>query len=889
MPVKGDTQINNFVGGLITEASPLTFPANASIDGRNFKLKRDGTIERRLGIDYEDGYTLHNTGLTTEQLQSGRQAFFHWPTPNGNTDVDIGIVQVDGLFFFVDLFTDAPSSNLLNQGNSLDIGLLDDSVVDFTIINNQVAVVSQALSNPFLLSYDAATDVVSIETAPLQIRDIYGVNDGLAPGERPTTISPEHEYNLRNQGWSADIVATCGGGPLGCMFATLGVYPSNSDTWSLGKIADVSSADVDKFDPETLEKNSFDIGRAARGHYIIDLYDRGNSRTLESGITLPLSDRELGRVSAVESYAGRLFYSGITSKVVSGDSLSPNLSGAVLYSQVARSNGDLVKCYQEADPTSPTSNDQVDTDGGVIQIAGAVDIVKLMTIKTSLFVFASNGVWQIRGDDGGFKSTDFQVNKISSIGVFSPESIVEANGIIFFWAKSGIYSLTPNAVDSTTFDTANVTISTIQKGYNSLPDLMKKNAKGYYDLKENRIRWLFRSDVPETIVVPDPPVPIVPPTVLGSPSDLVLDRQQPMIARVSDTKAFVLYRSNAANQMYYRIVTTDTDNNVTVGAENTVKAASTIISMAVVGLTDDRILLVYRDVSTGTTTNAMVGTVSGDTTTFGTPVAVGTVHNGDLGRGVYDLRKINDTRVILGSTNPTNLRPNAQIIDVTLGGTITFGAIAIGTTFNTTTTKIAVLSETAGIVATGGAFTNTQATTEHFTISGTTITFNGTTAAFSNVTQYPSGSHQFFLGDIVETSASTAHMAGAATVIDGGTTHGWSSMTLEVDGAGLITSSTILLENTETSSPTTSRSSLLFHSNQIVRLGRTATITPNAADLGIYAGGTTPARTRTQTLDTETTVDHPTSASLTAFQLVQAYTLIPAGTPSIRIVAHTIT
>ena len=56
MPAKGDTQINNFVGGLVTEASPLTFPAGASLDEVNMKLIRNGSRQRRLGLDYEDNY-----------------------------------------------------------------------------------------------------------------------------------------------------------------------------------------------------------------------------------------------------------------------------------------------------------------------------------------------------------------------------------------------------------------------------------------------------------------------------------------------------------------------------------------------------------------------------------------------------------------------------------------------------------------------------------------------------------------------------------------------------------------------------------------------------------------------------------------------------------------
>ena len=58
MPQSNQTgEFNTFVGGLVTEASPLTFPENASIDEANFELDRNGSRSRRLGMDYEEGLT----------------------------------------------------------------------------------------------------------------------------------------------------------------------------------------------------------------------------------------------------------------------------------------------------------------------------------------------------------------------------------------------------------------------------------------------------------------------------------------------------------------------------------------------------------------------------------------------------------------------------------------------------------------------------------------------------------------------------------------------------------------------------------------------------------------------------------------------------------------
>lgn len=771
MPTKGDTQINNFVAGLITEASPLSFPPNASLDEVNFKLERDGSRERRLGLDFEDGYTLNATGFTDEQMAVSRQRFFHWPTPNGSNKVDIGIIQIGGALYFIDLYTAAPSSNLLNGGASVDSGLRGNVILNFAIINNRVAVVSEALPSPFLLSYDEDTDVVTAITNAVEIRDLYGVVDSLTPGERPTTLSPDHEYNLRNQGWDTKIVTTCGNDVLQCTKDTIGVYPSNSDTWSLGKIADVTNADVDKYDPETLKKNSFDIGQAARGHFIIDLYDRGSSRRVKSGVNVSKTDRESGLLSTVESYAGRLFYSGIRSKVLAGDTRSPNLSGAVLFSQVGQSDDNLFKCYQEADPTSPTINDIVDTDGGVIQITGAVNIVKLMAVKTSLFVFSENGIWQIRGDEGGFRATSFQVDKVSSIGVISPESIVEANGTIFFWATSGIYTLTPNQVDNRTFDTTNLTINTIQRGYNALPDFIKRGAKGYYDLEQNRVRWLYNSDFAKVIGDPiDIPEPLAV-FQIGDPSSGASGRIQPETTRVNATTAMTIYGDSNVRNLYYRVDTIDTDTLVvTLGTETLL--VDTGINGGLRGYTinrlaDDRVVVISCE--TASETKARLVTFSGVTPTIGSPTVVNSVFGPLFTTATMRSAAIDSEHIIVRSRNLTNGVGSMQVVKV-VGSTITFGTVVSTVSNNHYNTRVAMLSTNAGIYSdqVQGGITQYNS---WFSVAGTTITLKNESVD-PGTADFPSGttSIQSLNPDVQKISTSQAVVVGSGVITNGSVT-----------------------------------------------------------------------------------------------------------------------
>ena len=492
---KDDVQINTFVKGFVTEASPLSFPPNASLDEVNFKLNRDGSRDRRLGIDFEDGFALNSTSYTADQLAVSTRSFYRWTNPNGARNIDIGVIQIGGYIFFANLLSDAPSSNLLNGGVPVNTGAPLDTIFDYALIGNYLIAVSPSLATPYLVSYNSTTDVISWETSAILVRDNVGVNDNLRVDERPTTLSKEHRYNLINQGWlPTGIESTCGAGvsPTDCTYNTFGVYPSNADVWTIGRIGDLADADVKKYDPNIAKRYLLNVGQVARGHFVINAFDRGTSRTASSGIAdLPV-DRETGRIRCVSTYAGRAWYSGILSDVDGGDNRSPNFNGAIFFSRILQTPIDLVRCYTEADPTNPDFNEVVDSDGGVLIIPEATIIVRLLAIKSSLFVFAENGVWEVRGDESGFRATSFQVNKIATIGVSSPKSIVEVNGQIFFWSIDGIYTLSPN--DQGSYDTTSISLGTIQQYYNNFPEKAKHGVKGYYDAANHKIRWLYYSD-----------------------------------------------------------------------------------------------------------------------------------------------------------------------------------------------------------------------------------------------------------------------------------------------------------------------------------------------------------------------------------------------------------
>ena len=491
MAQKAEAAYRSFVKGLITEANQLTFPDNASIDESNFVLNRDGSRSRRLGVDYESSYALTATGLTATDIKEGKQSFHVWESPDGDTTVSLGLVRIKDKIWFMNLLANAPSADLKNGGSPITIAGLSNNKIETSVINNKCVIVSKDLSAPVLLSYDKSSGNVSQSTITLEIRDIYGVDDSLFLDTRPTTLSNEHKYNLRNQGWNKNIVTSTGADAIDYTFTEIGQYPSNADNWTLGKISNTASADYEKYDPDVLVKNSFSNYQIAKGSFIIDAFERGADRMSKSDVTSGLpTDREEGNISTITSYAQRLFYSGIESSVSNGDARSPNYSGYIFFSKVIRNDEDLGKCHQEADPTDPGINDLIDTDGGSIQIPDITKVVKIIASQASVLVFAENGGWEIYGDTGGFIATSFQASKISTNGITNGDSVVNVNGNFIYWSKAGIYLLKPDQA-SGRFAAESISLTSIQTLYLEIPEIAKNFCKGLYDEKENRIRYLY--------------------------------------------------------------------------------------------------------------------------------------------------------------------------------------------------------------------------------------------------------------------------------------------------------------------------------------------------------------------------------------------------------------
>ncbi len=460
-----------FVAGLNTEAGYLTFPENAWLDGDNLIPGIDGSISRRVKLDFEASNS-YTTNFNTAVKETHAFTIHRWEAVGGNGTLNFIVVQQGATIHFYDTSGVSLSPNKKTFTIDLETyrvpnspNVFQTSPIAVAYGNGNLVIVS-ADTDPILVKYTVATDSITVTRLTLQIRDFYGVVDGLDTDERPATLSAEHNYNLLNQGWDTT--------KINAYFASQAVYPSNAQIWTSGKDAS------DNFDPTLLVKQDFGTSPAPKGRYVLDLFSR--DRTTASGVSSITTETENLRPSAVAFFAGRAWYSGIT---------SPTIGSWVVFSQVVDTDAKYAKCYQEADPTAEFISDLIQTDGGVVPIPEAGSIIKLVALQESLIVFAENGIWQILGDTSGFKADGYQVKKVTSFGASGPGGVVEFENTVSFWSASGIFFLSkdPNTGD---FVPQSMSLNKIQSLYTSISGQSKRFAQGFYDGENKKLIWMFQ-------------------------------------------------------------------------------------------------------------------------------------------------------------------------------------------------------------------------------------------------------------------------------------------------------------------------------------------------------------------------------------------------------------
>jgi hypothetical protein len=598
----GVADYNTFVQGLITEASPLTYPENASLDEENFELRRDGSRIRRLGVDYEqlEDYQLfwQNYGITGLAFMS-----YEWLGAGGRGEHDFAVVQTGRYVHFYGMYTASISQGYktsilidLEDFKAPETGESEVARAPISVgqVKGSLLITSEAIE-PIIVSYEPESETMTTEKIEIRIRDFIGLQDGLETDHRPTAgdNTSEHLYNLYNQGWNETNITS--------FFTAESVYPSNSDIMHLGKDS------TDTFVAAWLKKQFFGNTPAPRGKFTYNIFNReyknyeynaqfniasisyvassgqmvittATNHGLSAGDTFKLSgvqitltwdeaydsdtpgslvsrtrrvdgtsddtlnnktwtvqsstpstvtitwqtdidddsNRIFGwnakqskqlsftngkiktydtadvietkvenrRFQSIAGYASRVWYGGIN---------GGEWANHIFYSQIVERPDQVGLCYQEADPTSEHQSDLVDTDGGTIVIPEMDRCVALVPMGNSLFVFAENGVWKVSGIEGTFTATSYRVDKVSSVGVWGQHTIIPVENMIFYWAKGGIYSLSPSDVTNE-YSAQNISETSIQTLFNNYPAESKPYVKGHYDPAAKTIEWLIMTD-----------------------------------------------------------------------------------------------------------------------------------------------------------------------------------------------------------------------------------------------------------------------------------------------------------------------------------------------------------------------------------------------------------
>jgi hypothetical protein len=505
-------EVSNFVAGLVTEASPLTFPANASLDEDNFILNRDGSRQRRLGMDFEQDYQIINTTVSVPTEGNLATTSARWNNVGGDPEKNFIAVQIGNQLRIFDASMVPISSSVVFSYSFGDVEL--GKAFSYAAVDGSL-VIATGRKPVSVLTYQ--NGVITLEDKILYIRDQFGVTDissgiNLREGNnitvRPTVQTDGHIYNLRNQTWAlprkvVNIESVLD--PIGDFRNKLGAFPSNADNLTYALYPDANDTDdrlSERFNAVDIINSPIGTYPAPKGYFIIDAMARGTSRLAEYqklraynpqlifGVgTLP-ADTTPGGPSVISEYAGRVFYSGFSGEIIDADLNSPRMSSYVLFSQLVEDPTDITTCYQEGDPTSRETPDLLDTDGGFIRIEGAYDIVKLVNVGNALAVIAANGVWLIQGgSDYGFKATNYMTTKITTHGCDSPNSVIVIDNTFMFWSDDGIYNVAPNQFGD--YIAENITQKTIQKFYDAIDGLDRRDCKGTYDTYEKKVRWLY--------------------------------------------------------------------------------------------------------------------------------------------------------------------------------------------------------------------------------------------------------------------------------------------------------------------------------------------------------------------------------------------------------------
>lgn len=511
-------------GGLNTESSPLNIPQEDCLDVLNCNLNIDGSIERRRGVDYLGANTLGNYLVDVVGVQTDASSNYSMPIANSfvftgynadgtsNKYVLLKIGSEIRIYLYgaqIDLSnTDVPYTTI-----TLTDGEHTHYKTAFTAYRNFIFVINPKLTF-MILKY--VNGVFAREDSDIYIRDMRD-ND---PVKESVVKVGTGAYSCIKTHFSDDATTQPGtGSNWQNYWVYYGVAVAEA-AWSGSTLAGGYVSKTIDVDGTTfyLEYRSIATGTGIEPgvtanwkNYWIPLsaygtvlktttafpawdagttYNPPTTTKYKTNITNELyNGGKLGGFTSGCFSAGRLWLTG-----------NPQTPNTVYVSQSVVNDDEYNRMYQFANPYSTTDSAIVDTDGTTIVIAEANLIHTVLAFSNGVLCAADNGIWYIGGADG-FKATAISINRVSSAGVLSQDSMVSIGDSIVAFCNSGVYGIkSANTISG--LPEAQLISQKIQSYYLGLPIKSREQASVFYNPTEQRIYFLcneVRSELEEMI------------------------------------------------------------------------------------------------------------------------------------------------------------------------------------------------------------------------------------------------------------------------------------------------------------------------------------------------------------------------------------------------------
>lgn len=261
-----------FVKGLVTEGGFFVHPKDAWKEGFNVVPNIDGTVERRLGFQFENNNNMFDAGIAPSEKDSWSYVVEKWETVSGDGRVNYFVVQTGPIIYFYEAATGTISAkkktfsvDLNDFGFTGRDGNVGTSPIKATSAYGKLIITNRDCE-PILVIYDKSTDTISTQKLELLIRDFDGIRSPVPANVEKTqsewealSFWPQALYNLYNQGWKDAEIKKY-------IDAKGGKYPANSKQWVYGKDTD------DNFDTAVLDKQDFGSMVAPKGRTILKAF-----------------------------------------------------------------------------------------------------------------------------------------------------------------------------------------------------------------------------------------------------------------------------------------------------------------------------------------------------------------------------------------------------------------------------------------------------------------------------------------------------------------------------------------------------------------------------------------------------------------------------------------